>query len=357
MIKIQQDELSKYFFLGLVLAILTLSFLVIKPYINAILASMVLAFLAYPIYLKLVKKTNNKNFSAFIVSTMMILILAVPLIFVANSIRAETFKAYESLSLKLDELKQNQQDCEEENCSKSVLDTLVSNKEVGRYLDTGLSRVSSSVIEAASAFLFSLPSLLINILIAIFGMFFFLRDGDLFIQKAQGFFPIKKSHQSMIVKKLNETAQGVIYGQILLAILQGTVGAVGFFFFGMPSPILWGIAMAICALIPFIGTGIIWFPAGSYILIQGVLNSDSGLIWKGIGLLIYGALFISSIDNILKPKIIGDKANVHPFIVMIGAIGGLSLFGFIGFIIGPIILSTLIVVLNIYEREKHEITG
>ena len=148
-------------------------------------------------------------------------------------------------------------------------------------------------------------------------------------------------------------AYAVIYGSIIIAIIQGTLGGIGFAIFGVPSPLLWGVVMIFASLIPYIGSSIIWFPAALMLIFNGYFNSEINPIIKGILLILYGILIVGTADNILKPKIIGDKGGLHPVLVLLGVVGGLSFLGFIGMFVGPIILAMLVVFIKIYEEEKQ----
>ena len=193
---------------------------------------------------------------------------------------------------------------------------------------------------------------MLDMFIVLFVMFFLFRDGKIFIDKIERIMPLKDEYRKHVFKKLNDMAYAVIYGSIIIAIIQGTLGGLGFLAFGLPSPILWGIVMMFASLIPYVGSSIIWFPASLILIFNGYLNSETNLIIKGIFFILYGIFVVGTIDNILKPKLIGDKAGIHPVLVMLGVVGGLSFFGFIGVIIGPIILAMLVTFIEIYEEEQ-----
>jgi len=108
--------------------------------------------------------------------------------------------------------------------------------------------------------------------------------------------------------------------------------------------------MAFCAIVPVIGTALVWFPAALIMLIQGYMGAGSIFFLKGIGLIIYGVLIVSSIDNVIKPRIIAGRTKVHPIIILMGVIGGIALLGFIGALIGPLLLSLLVTIAEIYEK-------
>ena len=198
----------------------------------------------------------------------------------------------------------------------------------------------------------SIPIFILHLFILLFVMFFLFRDGKVFVDKIERLLPLKVRYRQHIFKKLSDMTYAVVYGSIIIAMIQGALGGIGFFIFGLSSPLLWGIVMVFAALIPYIGSTIIWFPAALMLIFNGYINLETTLMIKGILLMIYGIFVIGTVDNILKPKIIGDKAGLHPILVMLGVVGGLSLFGFIGVIVGPIILAMLVAFVDIYEEEK-----
>lgn len=134
----------------------------------------------------------------------------------------------------------------------------------------------------------------------------------------------------------------------------GFVAIIGFYIFGFPFPIFWGVMVAFFSLIPPVGTAIIWVPASLYMVLTGYLTQDYITMAKGVGLFVYGVLIISTIDNILRIKIIQAKADVHPLIVIAGVIGGVNLFGIVGLFLGPILLSLLITYFETF-RERFEL--
>lgn len=163
---------------------------------------------------------------------------------------------------------------------------------------------------------------------------------------------MQKKEYAYILSRLSEIVHGVVYGYLMIALIQGGLGALGFFIFGVTSPIFWGLIMALFALIPILGTGVVWIPASLILFFDGMIQSSNWLMFKGVGLFLYGILIISTIDNILKPKLISEKAKVHPVIIMIGVFGGLLLFGPLGVIIGPLVLAMTQVVFETYLNKK-----
>ena len=172
--------------------------------------------------------------------------------------------------------------------------------------------------------------------------FFLFKDGKKLMNNIVGMVPLSKSYSDKLIEKSNKVTYSVVYAHIIVAIVQGILGAIGFYVFGIPSALLWGVVMSILSLLPIIGPAIIWIPGSIFLLIDGIVINSYFDIGKGVGLLLYGVLIISTSDNFLRIKIIGDTVEVHPLTVFIGIIGGISTFGLIGIFIGPIALSLLI---------------
>jgi len=198
------------------------------------------------------------------------------------------------------------------------------------------------VFERGTVFAKNIARTGFSVFIMLFSMFFFLRDGRELVLYLESLVPMEKRDKHRIFLKFKEVCQATIYGNIIVALIQGILGGIGFFIFGIPNALLWGIMMAIFALLPFGGTALVWLPAG--IIMLSLQN------WfAGIGILVWGVFIVGLIDNILKPKLIGKKTNLHPLLVFVSIIGGLWAFGFIGVLIGPIIAALLIVLLDMYR--------
>ena len=152
---------------------------------------------------------------------------------------------------------------------------------------------------------------------------------------------MSRKHKKLLFQNTERVTKGVIYGQILTAIIQGGIAGIGFIIFGVSNPIFWGFIMMILAFIPVVGAWLIWWPAVAISIAQGNYVT-------GIGLAVYGLIIVSNVDNLVRPKLVGDRAKLHPALVLIGVLGGLKLFGFIGMLIGPVFFSILFVFFKVY---------
>jgi len=353
------NDFVKYLLLFFAILLVYLSFVVVQPFLNALLSGIVISYITLPAYTKLNKRLKSPNLSSLVISLFILLLILTPLVLVVDNVAPEARYSYIRAKQKILAGELINVQCFGKDTAlckiSGGIKSFVTNPEVKPQLQEILSRVTTYAIEKTSELVLSLPRVLLNILITFFVIFYLLKDGEILTQKVKKLLPLRKKHQEHIFDKLQDTAYAVLYGSLVVAIVQGVLGALGFYIFGISSPITWGLVMVITALIPLIGTAIIWMPASLLLIGEGITLNNNIIVWQGIGLLIYSAFIVSTIDNILKPKIIGEKSGVHPILVMFGALGGIAIFGLIGFIIGPLILAIFSASIDIYEKEREEL--
>lgn len=346
----------KIIFSIIFLALIIVSFMIIKPFLTAILAGIIFSYIFYPLYLRIYKKIANKNVASLITSSLVILMIILTLFFLLNTVSKEAYTTY---LLSKQKVVSGQFISECQPADKSICKSLnyfadkANDPRVKYYFDTTVEGITTKITESSSNILFSIPIFLLDIFIILFVMFFLLKDGEVFVDKVERIMPLKGEYREHVFKKLNDMAYAVIYGSIIIAIIQGTLAGFGFFIFGLPSPLLWGTVMMFASLIPYIGSSIVWFPASLMLIFDGYLNLETSMIIKGALLILYGIFVVGTIDNILKPKLIGSKGGLHPVLVLLGVVGGLKFLGVVGVIVGPIILAMLVTFINIYEEEKQ----
>jgi len=340
----------------LVFGLLAAAFFIIKPFIAALLAAIILAYIFYPVYKFLLRFIKMPRLTAILVTIFAILLISIPFIFVLNTATQEAHFLYVRAKQRLavENLAGLQCPPQEQSllCRMSNwFNTFTSQEEVQKRIKELLANAITWFAAKTSTFLLGIPIAVVNLVIAVFTMFFLLLDGPVLVKRLYRALPIKLYHQKAIQNQLGDVIFATVYGSVIVALIQGALGALGFWIFGIPSPIIWGLIMAIFAFIPFVGTWLIWLPAALGLLLDGYVGGESAVVWKGIFLIMYGAFIIGGIDNLLKPKLIGDRAKVHPVLIMIGALGGLLVFGPIGFVIGPVTLALVKTAFEIYERE------
>ncbi len=319
-------------FIVTLLILIYLSFLTIKPLFTAILSSFILAFVFYPFYSRLNRKVGNKDLCALLTILIVLLLIIIPTVFVTNALAKESIDLYHKVK------------------DKDFLSVISKYFEPGlqQYIDGILNGAILYIVGLTSNFILAIPDIALSFFVTIFLTYYLLKESQTFIDTAKKYMPFKESVKGQILGRFGKITRAIVFGTIFTAILQGVLGGIGFALFSIPSPALWGFVMAVVSIIPLLGTAIVWFPAG-------IIQLAQQNYFSGIGILLFGALIVGTVDNILKPKLMGKRADVHPAIILIGILGGIKLLGFIGLVIGPLILATAAELVKIETRTRPEL--
>ncbi|MCX6785046.1 MAG: AI-2E family transporter [Candidatus Komeilibacteria bacterium] len=200
----------------------------------------------------------------------------------------------------------------------------------------------STITTNLAAIFSSTLSTLLQIILGLFSLFFFLRDGDFFLKSLIIASPLDDQYDEKIILKLKGAINTVVRGNLFLGIVQGLIAGLGFTIFGLPNPALWGSVVALCSFVPTVGTSLVTIPAIAYLFF-------SGHSFNALGLLIWVILVVSLIDNLLAPFVMGRGTKIHPLFLLFAIIGGVVLFGPIGILLGPLTVSFFFALLDIYR--------
>jgi len=288
---------SKYLFIGVFLIIAILTFLILKPFISAFLTSIVFSYLFYPVYKKLNNHIKNNSISAAIMVVLLILIIIIPTFFFINLLLKESLLIYNYV--KSEDLNLNP------------------------YFYNALNKIFQYFLNEFSDLIINIPKFLINSFITIFLFYYFLKDGDKLIEQIKSLIPMDNKHKEGVVREFKNVTHSIVYGLILTGIITGLFSALGFYIFKISSPLFWAIVVMILTILHGIGTWLVWVPIG----ILKIMQED---LFNGVGVLIFSLIFISGVELMLKPKLIGKKSNLHPALIVIGVFGGIKILGFIG---------------------------
>jgi predicted PurR-regulated permease PerM len=212
-------------------------------------------------------------------------------------------------------------------------------------IDSGIEKIAAYLVNAINNIISDIPGLFLQFFVLFFVMFFFLRDADIIMDYLKNLLPFKENVKEKFFIRFRSITNGVIYGVVLIGIIQGISTGIGLLIFGIPQTFLLTLVATIAAVLPFLGAWIVWIPVAITMIIQG--NITNGLI-----LLAYGIIVVSFIDNLLRPYIIGKKTEVNFVVVLLGMLGGIEIFGLIGFIIGPLIIDYLVIFIEFYRTQQ-----
>ena len=333
-------NLRTYLPITIFIILIILSFYIIQPLLTAIFLGALLAYLFYPLY----KRMPGKSFPAILLCFLTLLIIIIPAFFFFKTLVTESYLLFILVKQKLSTGLFT--GCEQSLCQWAQ--GVVDNPQVNYHVQNSAKNLTTWMFQKSSELLISIPKLLINIFIIFFTMFYFLRDGKKIINNFNKYLQMHKQKYAIVLRRFKEIMHGVVFGYLLVALIQGFFAMLGFLLFGVPSPFFWGTLVALLALIPVLGSTLIWVPAAIIMIMNGVAQNSNLLIFKGIGLAVYFILFVSSMDNIMRPIIMGNRAKAHPTVIMIGIFGGIYLFGMLGVLIGPLVLSLVVVLGEIF---------
>ncbi len=182
--------------------------------------------------------------------------------------------------------------------------------------------------------------------IMLFTMYYFFKDGELIIRRLKRLMPLSQDRIDKTFKQLHDVIQATMYGGVVVALIQGLLGGILFAVFGIPSAVFWGAIMALLSIIPFLGAFIIYIPAGIILIIGGAYI-------KGLVVIIIGTVIISQIDNVLRPYFISGRTCLHPLMLFFAIMGGISVFGLLGVVLGPLVAAVFITVLDVLDYRLH----
>jgi predicted PurR-regulated permease PerM len=322
--------------------------------ITILLGSILLAYLAFPLYKRISKGTSRKSLSIILSLFIIFIIILIPFAFLTLEISKQGFSLYNSLSNNIEKGALFGISCtsaDSKLCSLLNQAEIFSLERLSKYgIDKRLGEFLLIFKEKLSKFILGIPLLIAKIFLTLVLAYFILNDWENILKKTVDLIPMRSKTKNRLINQFGNITHTVIYAQLFVALVQGFVGAIAFYLLGIPFPMILGIVMAFCALIPAIGTAIIWIPASLYLILIGCFSPDYWILSKGIFLFLYGILVISTIDNFLLAKIVHKKAKISQITVIVGVIGGFSLFGVVGIFVGPILLPLLITYFKTFKE-------
>ena len=318
-------------------AALIIFFLLLRPLLTIFLSSIILTYLFYPVYRGLRKPLRFQSLAIFITLLLIIAIFLMPLVFIASQIPAQASNVYNYANANLIGKGYFDFSCEQGDSFLCRITDVIANFEFLK-IDAVVGSVLQGAAQFAGNVVKGIPGFIISIAFALFISFFLFRDGEKIGNKIVQILPLPGGSSEKLAQQFGKVTHSVVFAHLIVAIVQGIIGGIAFFILGIPSPLFWGVVMSVFALLPVVGAAIVWMPASVFLAASGIITGSYALIGKGIALLLVGIFIISTIDNILRVKIVGSS-EVHPLTVLIGLIGGVSLFGLMGIFIGPVLLS------------------
>ena len=347
-----------YFLIAIIAIITVITFFIFKPFLYAFILAIICATVFNPVHKKIHAFTKGKKaISALLTSIFILLIVIVPLSFLSFFIFQEATQLYVNLSgpnatqttlspgiIKAIKTVQDflpssiadsvQKVTETDSVTNHVTNDVLS---IDQYIKQGLAWLLSHFGPIFS----NAVDVVMGGFIFLVALYYIFKDGAELKKTIIRLSPLSDQYDEIIFSKLGNAIDSVIKGSIVVAIVQGILTAIGFTIFGIPNALLWGTVTAVAALIPGVGTALIIIPAVIFLIFSGESLSATGLF-------IWGLIAVGLIDNFLGPQLVEKGMNLHPFLILLSILGGITFFGPLGFLFGPLVLSLLFALVEIY---------
>lgn len=338
---------------ALALLFLYLLFLILVPLRTGLLWAAIIGIATFPLYEKLRGRLGGRKGAASAVMTLLVLlVLVLPMTGLVALLAGEAANTYRVLEAATGSGKIPGLEAVRDHAivgpwiagAESLLQTF--GIDIGADLLPSAKQAMSSLTGFASSILKNVFLSLFNVVLTLAILFFIYRDGNRLQETFWSVVPLPVDDKQALKENLSQVLTACVLGILGTCLVQGVLGGIGFWIGGLPSPVLFGSLMAISALVPFVGTALFWLPGAIYLLL-------AGKVAKGIFLLAWGAIVVSSSDNVIRPLFIGGKANLPFSLMALGALGGFASFGLLGVVIGPLLLSLSLVLFSMYKARAH----
>jgi predicted PurR-regulated permease PerM len=340
---VKNDKVNKVILLILVLLISVLFLSMIHQFLMAIFMAGLFSAMVSPIHQWLTPRLNNReNLSSILTIIGIVVLVLLPLSILIGVVAGQAVHVSQSVTPFVEKF------INEPSILTGYMEKVPFYDKILPYRDMILEKAGQAVGMISNLLLNSLTSVtmmtvnaLFNVIIMLYVMFYFLTMGDKLLKKILFYLPLAHQDEARLLQRFTSVARATIKSTLIIGILQGGICGFAFFLAGLPGAVFWGTVMAVMSLIPAFGTAIIWAPALAILLIMG---DFTGAIILGI---VCGAL-AGNLDNVLRPRLVGQDTEMHDLFVLFGTLGGIALFGILGIIIGPIISALFITIWEIY---------
>ena len=329
----------KGFLLLLISALGLAAGLMLRPFTGFLLGAVILAFILRTPH-KYIREFLGSSPSAMLLTFSSIVLAILPLLVVGVAVADDARDVVDGINTSkafdLDGI-------EERIDSFTGTDT-----EIQSRLASAVSSFTSGALGGVSQVLDVAANLFIGLSFMLFLTFYLVRDGGDLVQWLKDVSTLPEDIEDRLIAEMSNTTSAVLKGHILVAVAQGVVAGIGLWIFGVPNNLFWTFIMVILSIIPIVGSMVVWVPASLYLAFSGNVVSAAGLV-------VYGLIVVGMTDNLLRPLVVDESADLHPAAIIIGVLGGVSVFGAVGLFIGPIVLAALKSVLKVFINNYSDL--
>ncbi len=346
----ESQKVAKFFLLMLALVISFIFYSMVKGFLVAVFFAAIFSGLAYPLFQRLTRWFRGRRPAASVATVLLVfLVIILPLIGLVGIITAEALEVSVRVRPWVERQVAQPDELDRFLEGLPLIDQLAPYKdqlsakagELAAWVGTFMVNALAATGRGTAVFIFQL-------FIMLYAMFFFLLDGPKVLDKILYYVPLPSKDEDRIVGKFLSVSRATLKGTLVIGIVQGALGGLSFWVVGIDGAVFWATIMAVLSIIPGIGTGLIWVPAVIYLFASG--NTGAA-----IGLTIWNAAIVGSVDNVLRPWLVGKDTQMPDLLILLGTMGGIVLFGAAGIVIGPVIAALFITVWEIYGEAFKDV--
>ena len=331
--------------LAATLIALYLCWAMLLPFIEVLLWAVVLVVVFYPVHKRIEARMNGSGWSAVVSTLLVIVTILVPLTLITYAVVRELTGFAQGLQGNVESLL----DPNSPTTGRYL-------RWLGQYVDIEQWRsqefiverlriLSSQIASRTIGFVGGLLGVVVQVFFVIFTMYYLFRDGDKIVNNLPAALPLSRPQSEAIITRTREVVNASVYGVVSIAALQGLLGGLAFWILGLPSPLLWAVLMTFICMVPILGSFLVWVPLSIYLMAHGNWT-------KAVLLILWGALVISTIDNFLRPRLIKNQTRLHELFVFFSVLGGISVFGLLGIVLGPVVLAITLGLLQTFRAHR-----
>ncbi|OGV69462.1 MAG: AI-2E family transporter [Lentisphaerae bacterium RIFOXYA12_FULL_48_11] len=322
-----------------------LCYLMAMPFLSALIWALALAVVFLPFHLWLELKLKRSNLAAVFSALLVGLIVVVPTTFIGQRLITQAAKGAQLVTAKVES-----GDWRRAVESHPRLNRLADKIEQQFDLPGTVQSLTAWLTNTTKSIVKGSVIQVLGFLLTFYLLFFFLRDRRAVLHLLRSLAPLSEVEMDQLLSRVNDTIYATIYGTLAVSAVQGLLGGLMFWWLGLPAPLLWGVVMAVLAVLPVLGAFVVWIPAALFLVLAGSWG-------KALILAVWGLIVVGGLDNLLRPILVGNRLKLHTVIVFMSVVGGLILFGPVGLILGPVVLTITVVLLEIWRRRREDRCG
>jgi predicted PurR-regulated permease PerM len=344
-----QRALKWTVFLGATAVVVYLCLRIVSPFLNVIAWSSVLAITFYPLHAFLVRATGRVSLSALICSALVVIAFVIPLLFMVGLAIDQSLALGKSVQQTLTDAPTTATPLEEAYrwlSRRLGLDAAA----VSTWLQQHASEVASAVAEYSIVVAASVTGAVVSFVFIIFAMFLLFRDGDRIVAAIPELLPFERSRSEALLLRIRDVIYGGVYGVVVIALIQGALCGGMFWLLGIPSAALWGMVTVLTSVLPLVGSAVVWVPGTVYLIVNG--QWPQAIVLAG-----WGAIVISSVDNFLRPRLVGGRVGLSEVLMFFALLGGLQVFGVLGIVLGPVLFAIAASIVEVLSHDRAASAG